>query len=179
MDEFLGEIGTLAATLDDDFAKELGKPVGDDVAKTDLAESSCIGGARATGKTGVPSSSRDAMVLNGSPRAKAHGAVALVGVTENHSALRVDASPRARQPPMMTFSPSASASMRKTSPRSAAWSSQGIMWFDLSSSERNFIILVRDQNNRQDRVFDNLSTINRPKQQTGQLFWSLTRTSTR
>ena len=43
-------------------------------------------GTRTTKLTKVPSSSSAAIVLNGSPLAKAHGAVALVRTKENHGA---------------------------------------------------------------------------------------------
>ena len=66
--------------------------------------------------TKEPSNSRLAMVLNGSPLAKAHGAVALVSSSENHGASLVFRPPCESQPPMATFSPSALASILKTSP---------------------------------------------------------------
>ena len=83
------------------------------------AEDSPLAGAGGTSTikpTNDPSSSRLAMVRKGSPRANANGAVARVSSSENQGAALVFLPSWESQPPITTLSPSAFASIRKTSP---------------------------------------------------------------
>ena len=79
---------------------------------------------------------------NGSPLAKAHGAVARVSCTENHGASAALRPPAVLQPPMTTVSPSAFASIRNASPMSIARLSHGIVWVPFSSSAKNFMTRI-------------------------------------
>ena len=68
--------------------------------------------------TRTANNSKEAVVLKGSPRAKAQGAFFLVSLTANQGAVFVSASPQLSHPPMATSFPSALASILKTSPSS-------------------------------------------------------------
>ena len=76
------------------------------------------------------------MVRKGSPLANAHGAVALVKATENQGA-SLHLHPFCDfQPPITTVSPSAFASILKTSPSCRALVSQGMLRTTRHSLER-------------------------------------------
>ena len=81
-----------------------------DVAVPTASPCSSSVGTKTISPTSAPRSSREAIVRNASPRAKAHGAFRRLRRTANHSASSVLVAPRHRHPPIATSSPSALAS---------------------------------------------------------------------
>ena len=90
--------------------------------------------------TRTPRSSSEAIVRKASPLANAQGALRRLSFTANYRAFLVEVEPAHLHPPIATFSPSALASNRKTSPRSNAFEGQRAMRSRFTSTIMNFIM---------------------------------------